>query len=190
MSMAQPHGGRNNVVQEVVVLDGMVVARVQPAPPVLSPRFKSLRGVKMRRILVVESLDSQTEKLAEKLGCPEIASNVPRFEGYVKSLPAVVVESASNPGAILGIFNANMTSKDELDALVDLPVPPVPVIRDPVAEIDKLRAELEEKKIINQRDLVADLDSTIARLTDLEAGTAKISQLDALAARLREKGIL
>jgi len=144
----------------------------------------------MRRVLVVESLDSQTEKLAEKLGCAEIASNVPRFEGYVKSLPSVVIESASNPGVILGVLSANMTSKDELDALVDLPMPPVPVIRDPITEIDNLRVELEEKKIINQRDLVAELDSAVARLTDLEAATAKISQLDALAAKLREKGIL
>ncbi len=144
----------------------------------------------MRRVLVVERLDSQMAKLAEKLDCSEIASNVPRFEGYVKSLPAVVIESVTNPGAILGAFNANITTKDELDALVDLPVPPVPVIRDPVAEIDRLRAELQAKKIISQRDLVADLDSAVARLADLEAGAAKISQLDALAAKLREKGIL
>ena len=144
----------------------------------------------MRRVLVVERLDSQLEKLAEKLGCSEIASNVPRFEGYVKTLPAVVIESATNPGAILGVFNANMTSKDELDTLADLPAPPAPVIRDPLAEIDRLSAELEAKKIISQRDLVAELDSVVARLADLEAGAAKISQLDELEAKLKQKGIL
>jgi len=100
----------------------------------------------MRRVLVVEKVDSKGERLAQKLGCPEIACNVPRFEGYVKSLPSVVVESATNPGTILGVFNADKVSKAQLDELADLPEPVK--VKSLIEEIDNLKAKLEklEKK--------------------------------------------
>jgi hypothetical protein len=80
----------------------------------------------MRRVLVVEQYDNAAEAMAAELGCTEIASGVPRFEGYVQVLPSVVIESGTNPGLVLGAFNARKTSKDELDALQDLPAPAAP----------------------------------------------------------------
>ncbi|MBU0778282.1 hypothetical protein KKH23_06840 [Patescibacteria group bacterium] len=72
----------------------------------------------MRRVLVVEQIDKAAKDLAKELGCSEIARNVPRFEGYVKSLPSVVIESETNPGVILGAFPAA-----NVPTLEDLPEP-------------------------------------------------------------------
>jgi hypothetical protein len=112
----------------------------------------------MRRVLVVEKVNGEAESLAEQLGCPEIACNVPRFEGYIDSLPSVVIESATNPGVILGVFNASMISKEDLDSLQDLPETPAPVIRDPIAEIDILREEFEAERERTRAELLNSLE--------------------------------
>lgn len=103
----------------------------------------------MRRVLVVEEYNSEMEKLAEKLGCPEIASNVPRFEGYIQVLPSVVVESATNPGMILGVFNARKVSKEEIDTLEDLPEPEaVNALELKLEELETRIARLEEGSML------------------------------------------
>lgn len=100
----------------------------------------------MRKVLVVECVDTEATKMAEELGISEIACNVPRFEGYLKSLPYVVIESATNPGVILGAFSADKITKDELDILEDLPSLSVQPIRDLAVEIDQLRADIQAIK--------------------------------------------
>lgn len=100
----------------------------------------------MRKVLVVERVDSEAQKLAEELGISEIACNVPRFEGHVKDFPSVVVESATNPGVILVVFSAAKITKDELDVLEDLPSLSVQPIRDLAVEIDQLRADIQAIK--------------------------------------------
>jgi len=79
----------------------------------------------MRKVLVVEVLDSDAQSLADKYGIGEVAVNVPRYAGIVTFYPAIVVESATYPGQVLGVFNPDGFSPDDLNALQDLPAPDV-----------------------------------------------------------------
>ena len=96
----------------------------------------------MRRMLAVIKVDIEAKKQAEYLGCTEIVNNVPRLAGLVKSFPAVVLESATNPGVVLGVFDAARITREELDALQDLPTAEQPLIRDPITEVDELKVRI------------------------------------------------
>lgn len=101
----------------------------------------------MRKILVIEKQDEKSLELAEKFDIGELASNVPRFAGVVTFYPAIVVESASIPGQILGVFNPDKFSADDLDALEDLPAPVVETV--PVdTTITDLQAQINDLKNI------------------------------------------
>lgn len=100
----------------------------------------------MRKILVVERIDIEARMIADSLGLTEIACDVPRLVGIVKSYPSVVIESATNPGIILGVFNANMITGEEIEVLQDLPSPPEVLSRDLVAELDQVKADIQTIK--------------------------------------------
>jgi len=108
----------------------------------------------MRRVLVAKKAKID-KALAEKLGCPEIAYNVPRFEGHIKILPSVVIESATNPGVIIGVFNASKVSKEQLDNLIDLPE------QEKVEELATIVANLKTKTAKLESQIIA-LEKQIA----------------------------
>jgi hypothetical protein len=122
----------------------------------------------MRKVLVVEQVNSKAARLAEKLGIVEIACNVPRFEGIVKSLPSVVVESATNPGVIVATFNAERASREELDTLEDLPETQEPVVTDPLREIQMLKPKVllaneHEVRIKHLENLIDEIREQLGR---------------------------
>jgi len=104
----------------------------------------------MRKVLVVSRIDRKALKLAKQLGIAEVVCNAPRFEGHVKSLPAIVVESENNPGLVLGVFNPMKMKKEELDSLKDVPKMKAVSLRQAVEELRRkvsvIERTLEEVK--------------------------------------------
>lgn len=113
----------------------------------------------MRKVLVCQKITQTIKTKAEQLGIPEIIVGIPPvMAGALKdvTLPAVVVESANNPYAFLLAISVGNTSKEQIDALVDIePVTPA-------------KSEFETFMLNAQPKLVLVNDHE-AKLADLEA---------------------
>jgi len=113
----------------------------------------------MRKVLVCNNITQTIRNKAEALGISEIAVGVPPvMAGALKdfSLPAVVVESANNPYAFLLAVSVDNTSREQIDALVDIE----PVATTP-SEFETFMVDAQPKVVL--------IDDHEAKLADLEA---------------------